>query len=1848
MNKMENAQSACQENMALGVIENVPVKMEEAVTEKENATVSTNMKGSVAKLPKVLVLQLSSAHLVLYLSISIQNKEKSQQFIANVYCPFPVPPKNGFADHSSTKEGSSIMYRCQGNYKLYGKATNKCLREGDWVNQPPICVDTCEVPKNLPVQMEVKVVNDDLPSVSSINLEATKITFSCNQGYNLDGYNTLTCVGSSWNGPTPRCSVITEQLVLCDDPGTPKGGSRKGTGPFTAGMSINFSCNENSILIGSEKIVCSSDGKWSNAIPSCLTVSEKEITCQTTGEEVMLEANEPVRMQCPAGCAEILDNIWGTVIYESKSSVCKAAIHSGKLKDKNGGAVVVINNQRYSGFVASTINGITSESKDDASKSFRFSNTRPTIFGDGAITTVCPKSWTEVDNICILAVEKDKVWEVANSICNNIDAELTTIEPEKLSKFAPFLSTEGRSYWMKPMCGLLKNEGSRGLSIVKNQDCVSLRPFICQLRLLSKGAACNDPGNVVNSKRKQKNSIEGNFYEGSEVTYTCNSLYYIEGGDTIKCQSNGNWDFPTPICHRIPACENLEPPANGFLEYTNPVIASSLAISRIGFPVPRQSKLKLRGPVPLSITSKNSETAIAKETKIEYTIPEGYHKVGARSSVTCNSKLYKRVGSRVRRCLQNGRWSGSRTSCIPVCGVSSASRSSFVANGNVSKVGEWPWQVAVSRWWVERSMFFIVCGGSLLNENWIMVAAHCVTHQKSTDVIRPTEFQIYFGKHYRNDSSDDENVQIRFVSEIHVNPNYDPITFDSDIALMKLNKPVELTSRVRPVCLPTFKSANDHLVEGKIGVVTGWGALENDLYPEELQQAKVPVVPNSQCLEDYRSEGLPLTVTDVMFCAGYKEGKADACSGDSGGPIVFQDRSTHKWIQEGIVSWGSPNGCGNKNQYGGYTRVSCDDTRFECQCGTNSKSKVRLPIKQCRPCNKIKSTDVCPKYINCLRCHENDEKNGKCTECPPGKYGAWCDGSLFNLNVLNYNVPAKMEEVVTEKENATVSTNMKGSVAKLPKVLVLQLSSVHLVLYFSISIQNKAKSQQFVANVYCPFPVPPKNGFADYSSTKEGSSIIYRCQGNYKLFGKATNKCLREGDWANQPPICVDTCQVPKNLPVQMEVKVVNDDFSKTKSYPDPPDSPDSPDYPDYPDYPDVKQSYPVAKIIKCMMDLYGIIIEQLVLCDDPGTPKGGSRKGTGPFTAGISINFSCNENSILIGSEKIVCSSDGKWSNAVPSCLTVSEKEITCQTTGEEVMMEANEPCPAGCAEIPDNIWGTVIYESKSSVCKAAIHSGKLKDKNGGAVVVINNQQYSGFVASTINGITSQSKDDASKSFRFSSTRPTIFGDGAITTVCPKSWTEVDNICILAVEKEKVWEVANSICNNIDAELTTIEPEKLSKLAPFLPTEGRSYWMKPMCGLLKNEGSRGLSIVKNQDCASLRPFICQLRLLSKGAACNDPGNVINSKRKQKNSIEGNFYEGSEVTYTCNSLYYIEGGDTIKCQSNGNWDFPTPICHRKTKIEYTIPEGYHKVGARSSVMCNSKLYTRVGSRVRRCLKNGRWSGSRTSCIPVCGVSSASRSSFVANGNVSKVGEWPWQVAVSRWWAERSIFFIVCGGSLLNENWIMVAAHCVTHPKGTDVIRPTEFQIYFGKHYRNDSSDDEYVQRRFVSEIHVNPTYDPITFDSDIALMKLNKPVELTSRVRPVCLPTFKSANDHLVEGQIGVVTGWGALENNLYPEELQQAKVPVVSNSQCVEDYRSEGLPLTVTDYMFCAGYEEGKADACSGDSGGPIVFQDRSTHKWIQEGIVSWGSPNGCGNKNQYGGYTRVERFLEWIQEFL
>lgn len=62
----------------------------------------------------------------------------------------------------------------------------------------------------------------------------------------------------------------------------------------------------------------------------------------------------------------------------------------------------------------------------------------------------------------------------------------------------------------------------------------------------------------------------------------------------------------------------------------------------------------------------------------------------------------------------------------------------------------------------------------------------------------------------------------------------------------------------------------------------------------------------------------------------------------------------------------------------------------------------------------------------------------------------------------------------------------------------------------------------------------------------------------------------------------------------------------------------------------------------------------------------------------------------------------------------------------------------------------------------------------------------------------------------------------------------------------------------------------------------------------------------------------------------------------------------------------------------------------------------------------------------------------------------------------------------------------------------------------------------------------------------------------------------------------------------------------------------------------------------MCAGYEQGGADACFSDSGGPLTC--KNSGKFFIHGIVSWGQ--GCGQPNQPGVYTNVKDYLSWIEE--
>ncbi|XP_067134280.1 chymotrypsinogen B-like [Centruroides vittatus] len=246
---------------------------------------------------------------------------------------------------------------------------------------------------------------------------------------------------------------------------------------------------------------------------------------------------------------------------------------------------------------------------------------------------------------------------------------------------------------------------------------------------------------------------------------------------------------------------------------------------------------------------------------------------------------------------------------------------------------------------------------------------------------------------------------------------------------------------------------------------------------------------------------------------------------------------------------------------------------------------------------------------------------------------------------------------------------------------------------------------------------------------------------------------------------------------------------------------------------------------------------------------------------------------------------------------------------------------------------------------------------------------------------------------------------------------------------------------------------------------------------------------------------------------------------------------------------------------------------------------------------------------------------------------------IVGGREALPNSWPWQVSLVK--PDMDPFGHQCGGSLINNQWILTAAHCFKK-----ALDPELWVVISGKH--NKLVKDETEQYRYVKSIYPHPDYygyEPYKASipwlrrmaNDIALVKLNAPIENTMYVSPVCI-TNKDFD--ISEGSLCYVTGWGETYGTGYEMVLKQAMVPIVDRNICRKSYPY----YNVSDKMICAGYSRGGHDSCKGDSGGPLVMFNES--RWIQVGIVSTGGI--CGEKSQPGIYTELTHYIDWIHSTL
>ncbi|NXA84781.1 FA9 factor, partial [Thryothorus ludovicianus] len=233
---------------------------------------------------------------------------------------------------------------------------------------------------------------------------------------------------------------------------------------------------------------------------------------------------------------------------------------------------------------------------------------------------------------------------------------------------------------------------------------------------------------------------------------------------------------------------------------------------------------------------------------------------------------------------------------------------------------------------------------------------------------------------------------------------------------------------------------------------------------------------------------------------------------------------------------------------------------------------------------------------------------------------------------------------------------------------------------------------------------------------------------------------------------------------------------------------------------------------------------------------------------------------------------------------------------------------------------------------------------------------------------------------------------------------------------------------------------------------------------------------------------------------------------------------------------------------------------------------------------------------------------------------------VVGGSDSMKGEVPWQVLLV-----NSDGLGFCGASIINEKWLVTAAHCLK-PGYTHNLTAVA-----GEH--DVHSDDHTEQRRKVVRLLPHPTYDASIneYHNDIALLELEQPLTFNSYVTPICLGSREFTNALLKQG-MGTVSGWGKkFFRGRKATTLQVVKVPFVDRPTCLKS-----TSTTILQNMFCAGFPTGDKDTCEGDSGGPYTTEIEGT--WFLTGITSWGEE--CALPGKYGIYTRVSKYVKWIKQ--
>ncbi|GCB72572.1 hypothetical protein scyTo_0002067 [Scyliorhinus torazame] len=340
--------------------------------------------------------------------------------------------------------------------------------------------------------------------------------------------------------------------------------------------------------------------------------------------------------------------------------------------------------------------------------------------------------------------------------------------------------------------------------------------------------------------------------------------------------------------------------------------------------------------------------------------------------------------------------------------------------------------------------------------------------------------------------------------------------------------------------------------------------------------------------------------------------------------------------------------------------------------------------------------------------------------------------------------------------------------------------------------------------------------------------------------------------------------------------------------------------------------------------------------------------------------------------------------------------------------------------------------------------------------------------------------------------------------------------------------------------------------------------------------------------------------------------------------------------------YFFRANDVVgfekqKCYQGIGTTYRGTVSKTRTGVQCAPWINYNQASERTASYTNSDSLVENYCRNPDADKHGPWCYTNDPFTPwdYCAIESCDKTpkltltgthkcsnklqTRIINGFRAKAKSSSWMVSLRH----RDNHF--CGGSLIENNWVLTAKHCFSTCKQD--LRGYEAVMGIIKDDRNEAAHKQVME---ISLLVCGPE------GSNLVMLKLARPVKSTDYVHWIKLPRSGCV---IREGVSCNISGWGETKGTGYEGELKVAQIPIVGNKKCSEYHQGK---IQIRGSEICAGDEEGTVGTCERDYGGPLVCEE-DDQKLLQ-GVIIPG--RGCAKPKRPGIFVRVSYYVTWIDK--